>query len=51
MLRFMGGLACCDSRAHNESDMTERLNCTELNGVLCIMYIQEGCCLWKGGLY
>ena len=26
VLRFMGGLACCDSWAHNESDMTERLN-------------------------
>ena len=25
-----GGLACCDSRGHKESDMTERLNWTEL---------------------
>ena len=24
-----GGLACCDSRGHKESDMTERLNWTE----------------------
>ena len=28
-----GGLACCDSWGHKESDMTERLNWTELNGV------------------
>ena len=26
-----GGLACCDSWGHEESDMTERLNWTELN--------------------
>ena len=26
-----GGLACCDSQAHKELDMTERLNLTELN--------------------
>ena len=26
-----GGLACCDSRGHKESDMTEQLNWTELN--------------------
>ena len=25
-----GGLACCNSWAHKESDMTERLNLTEL---------------------
>ena len=25
-----GGLACCNSWGHKESDMTERLNCTEL---------------------
>ena len=25
-----GGLACCDSRGHKESDTTERLNWTEL---------------------
>ena len=25
-----GGLACCDSRSHKESDTTERLNWTEL---------------------
>ena len=27
-----GGLACCDSWDHKESDTTERLNWTELNG-------------------
>ena len=26
-----GGLACCHSWGHKESDVTERLNCTELN--------------------
>ena len=26
-----GGLECCDSWGHKESDTTERLNCTELN--------------------
>ena len=26
-----GGLACCGSWGRKESDMTERLNCTELN--------------------
>ena len=26
-----GGLACCDSWGHKESDTTERLNRTELN--------------------
>ena len=26
-----GGLACCDSWGHRESDMTEQLNWTELN--------------------
>ena len=26
-----GGLACCDSRGHKESDTTEQLNWTELN--------------------
>ena len=25
-LRELGGLACCDSWGHKESDMTERLN-------------------------
>ena len=24
-----GGLACCNSQCHKESDTTERLNCTE----------------------
>ena len=28
-----GGLACCGSRGRRESDMTERLNRTELNSV------------------
>jgi len=36
-----GGLACCDSWGHKESDMTERLNWTELlyNIVLVLAYI------------
>ena len=29
-----GGLVCCDSWGHKESDMTERLNWTELIGLL-----------------
>ena len=28
-----GGLACCDSRGHKESDKTERLNRTELKAI------------------
>ena len=31
-----GGLACCDSWGHKESDMTERLNWTELNPSLTL---------------
>ena len=31
-----GGLACCDSWGHKESDVTERLNWTELNWVVCL---------------
>ena len=30
-----GGLACCDSRGRKESDMTEQLNWTELNPIIC----------------
>ena len=30
-----GGLACCDSWGHKESDMTEQLNWTELDYPLC----------------
>ena len=26
-----GGLVCCTSGGRNESDTTERMNCTELN--------------------
>ena len=29
-----GGLACCGSRGHKESDMTEQLNWTELTSIL-----------------
>ena len=29
-----GGLACCDSWGHKESDLTERLNGTEVNLLL-----------------
>ena len=33
-----GGLACCDSWGHKESDVTERLNTTELNLHLHVRY-------------
>ena len=36
-----GGLACCGSWGHKESDMTERLNWTELN------YGRNWCCTMK----
>ena len=34
-----GGLACCDSWGRKESDTTERLNWTELKGVLIFIVI------------
>ena len=34
-----GGLACCSSWGYIESDMTERLNCTELNSILYPHYL------------
>jgi len=35
-----GGLECCDSWSRNESDMTERLNWTELNWTItCLLLI------------
>ena len=33
---WQGGLACCDSWGRKESDMTERLNWTELNYLLAL---------------
>ena len=36
-----GGLTCCSSWGHKESDTTERLNRTELNGIrynLCVLH-------------
>ena len=36
-----GGLACCDSWGHKESDTTEQLNWTELNAVLYLFR-----CFW-----
>ena len=38
-----GGLACCDSWGHKESDPTERLNWTELNWIVMYGY---GCESW-----
>ena len=35
-----GGLACCNSRGRKESDTTERLNWTELNGV---QFVAQSC--------
>ena len=34
-----GGLECCGSWGHKESDTTERLNWTELNWILHFMYV------------
>ena len=36
-----GGLACCDSWGHKESDMTERLNWTELNWFSALGFSQN----------
>ena len=36
---WQGGLACCNSWHHKESDMTERLNWTELNTLNCDPYL------------
>ena len=36
---IQGGLACCSSWGREESDMTERLNWTELKGYLYLFYI------------
>ena len=33
-----GGLGCCDSWSRKESDMTERLNWTELMVILCLIF-------------
>ena len=43
-----GGLACCNSWDHRESDTTERLNWTELTGVKITLFnISTGkCCHW-----
>ena len=40
-----GGLACCDSWGHKESDRTERLNWTELNNHLAIGFPSRKQCL------
>ena len=39
-----GGLACCDSWGHKKSDVTERLNWTELNWI----YIYNQTVIWVG---
>ena len=40
-----GGLACCDSWGHKESDTTERLNWTELKGIKSSPYLMSLCFL------
>ena len=35
MVMDFGGLVCCDSHGHKESDMTEWLNWTEFNWMIC----------------
>ena len=37
----LGGLACCDSWGHKESDMTERLNWTQLNWVTELNWLKQ----------
>ena len=39
-----GGLACCDSWGHKESDTTERLNWTELNALARISSMMNRSC-------
>ena len=39
-----GGLACCDSRGRKKSDMTERLNWTELNATNRICWKHKAHC-------
>ena len=41
-----GGLACCSSWGHKESDMTERLNRTELNTTALLGIVGE--CRYRG---
>ena len=36
-----GSLACCSPWGHKESDMTERLNCTELKSCFLFTVISE----------
>ena len=36
-----GSLVCCSPWGHKESDMTERLNCTELNWTSCPLYKEK----------
>ena len=38
-----GSLACCSSRGHKESDMTEQLNWTELNYLIPHQYLSLHC--------
>ena len=41
-----GGLACCDSWGHKESDTTERLNWTELNLLLITVFYVDSLLEW-----
>ena len=40
-----GGLACCDSWGHKESDTTEWLNWTELSVIFLIILLKSGNCV------
>ena len=49
-----GGLVCCDSRGRKESDTTEGLNWTELNGRIALVYpclfaVKTSAVLWQWG--
>ena len=39
MVKDLGGLACHSPRGHKESDMTERLNCTEEEAVTDFIFL------------
>ena len=45
-----GGLACCDSWSHKESDLTEQLNWTDTQATVLFTCIWRNCKPWKSSL-